>query len=220
MEEIDNDTIIKNGKTFHELAEQRRAFLKKHGTTEENSLSFEEIFDDLSRFFFSVSMSLNLLNLSNLKGAPDSFTGSYISLEDNPYLKDISDIPDSPFQVTLYLDIENSELFCQIMEDRIKNFNRIQLSSNSKELNSSALNSDIVALVDNFSSLKDIIENGFEKLYYLVPNKGYQKFNYAYMDRIYSLLRKLNFNKNKLKRALDLIEKEPILGYPQKYEAT
>ena len=81
-------TIVKNGKPFYSIKDERQA--KVNGGNSE-PLSFVDIFGDLSGYKFSGNLDMTGLNLSSLKGAPLKMASCEVFIHGNPNLKKCSD---------------------------------------------------------------------------------------------------------------------------------
>ena len=195
MREITEFSKIKNHKTFADIIESRI-------NLESSSVSFEDLFGDLSNCSFQGCLNLTNLNLNSLKGCPKEVSGGFLSIEYNPNLESLDFFPQKlcggVLGMDFYIDfhaIGEVEKISAI----IKNLNTIICFNNKENFSEidialSFFDLRFVKGNYNFLSARNKELGDFEK-----------KLDYDTLERIYDLYRKLDYDKEKLIRVLKLL---------------
>jgi len=194
MREIDENTIIKNGKSFNQL---KAIALRASSPLE---ASFEEVFGDLSDTRFCGTFALDELDLISLKGCPAEVIsrakGRYISTQGNPSLTDLSYFPDvSNYIGTIFLSSHQLFSETRISKNNLEKTQHISLDW--------TIDFTAVDLVHFFLQLGEI-PYGFSKIQraFLPSGKSFEVEN---LYQIYNIYKKVNFDREKLNRTLALI---------------
>ena len=188
MREINENTIIKNGKTFAATREDR-------DQNDESSQTFEEVFGDLSDSVFVGNLDLDSLNLSSLKGCPSKIKAGNFYIGFAPELKSLDHFP-VEINKGYELFISN-HLIQDLTAKDIKIYKDLQIViwDDSSDLFNEK------NILFNFSEYRRIngsfsrISAGLDPIEFYFPN----------LERLYSVYEKLGFDREKFERALELL---------------
>jgi len=219
MRKIDPAKDLKNGKSLNDIIVERhnKILAATTGVSAEDSLSFKEVFGDLSDCEIQGSLDLSLLNLNSLEGCPKVVLGHF-NCDNNRYLKNLKGCPVS---VMNYFSCEfNSELISlEGLEDLEIRHGESPPRSLHLSSNKSLIDLDFLSekTIRNISLLH--IEDSNERLssfdlVILTREKREKDGNYHFLqtefaekdfEKLYKIYKKLHFNKKKFLKVKELI---------------
>ena len=196
---IDDSSCLDNGKLFCDLIEARRTEVNRGHS---KPVSFKNVFGDLSEFTFAETLDLEGLNLCSLEGCPTEIISGDLVVCKNPSLKSLKHIPhvkDSDpmgfVRPTLYLNLSQINLLNTI---NIDSYSYLHINLTEKEVSSKSI---VKAFKDfrktngDFKKIKGIAEGDLVTY----------ALDYVELEKIYSIYKKLDFDSDKLDRALELL---------------
>ena len=194
MEKIGYESLLKDYKGFQKLREDRQ--IKISSADFVKPASFEDIFTNLSNCIFIGDLDLSGLKLSSLKGCPAVVENGHIDISDNEELENLDFFPSQlDFSRSLYVDYYVLQLLKGVSVESYKGCaiaihdHEFGLSDFEKSKNICIALSDLRKVNGDFKNV-------------LVKNPV---MDYAEIEKLYKIYEKVDFNQEKLDRALELL---------------
>ena len=202
MRVINEDTILKNGKTFAQTLSDRI------NSKKENPLSFEGVFGDLSDCVFEGSLlDLDNTKINSLKGCPKKIEG-WLSLWNLPLLKSLDFFPkEISLGKNIFVDLHHIPEMRRFSFEALKGAGEIYINATGVNFNYNRnFLIDLASSFLEFRRSKGSYHNIF--VVHLDHNndvKEHLSLDLDRMESVYELYEKVGFNQIKLERALKLL---------------
>jgi len=186
MRKINKYGIFKNGISFTNIISSRAL---SNGV----SISFEELFGDLSDCIFMGDLNLGDLNLNSLKGCPKKIEDGFFSIENNPELKTLDYFPiELDAGNTIFVDCSLIELFLKL---DISTYKDLYLYLAGNKLSNKEIAVQLSKMRKARGSFNFIHKGSFKSSSKALPE----------IEKFYKLYEKVSFNKEKFDRLLELL---------------
>ena len=204
MKLLVDTTILKDGRSFQETLANRKLKLAED-IKNQKAFSFKDIFGDLSSYTYKGGfLDLSNLNLNSLEGCPRRVSESEFKISNNCNLTSLKYFPEVTDFYIISLDYSATNSFNELDLDNYRNAEGIIcVITEPQEVNLKTLK---IQLVTSFSKLRGLHGNfnGLDILTY-DPELQAETVDKEAFESLYILYEKLNFDKEKLIRVVELL---------------
>ena len=203
MLEINENTVIKNGKTFKEINFNLENRLYDNNSRREPK-SFEEIFGDLSDCIFVGDLNLNSLGLHSLKGCPQRIRYGNLHIAYNPDLLSLDYFPKKitdRFELFVDFDIvhELKNLDISVYKE-LRIYINFKISFDMVLFNKKDILKKIVYSLSDYRAVNGSFAevSGFF-------SSDIKSFNRVEFEKLYQLYERVGLNQEKFNRVVELL---------------